>query len=266
MFKTNPDGMRMEPTPERVLSVCRLIAQKSMTHEELRRAMTLGQNGDKEVDQINKSIAVALEELNIVKTKDNQLELAVDSQIIASPVNFRRYIGNTVLLKKDTTFHHCTKWIISKNEDIFPLKTWETMAKICGSEVPELSSMSENAALGWRFWASFLGFGYLSGTMIIPNMKIRIEDVLATTFADKFNYDEAIRATDFITWISTKMPEVDMSGKLPLAFSAGLRTLHELGLIKLETWRDSNRVFLYSVDGDPINDFSHITVRKEVAK
>lgn len=28
MFKTNPDGMRMEPTPERVLSVCRLIAQK----------------------------------------------------------------------------------------------------------------------------------------------------------------------------------------------------------------------------------------------
>ena len=57
-----------------------------------------------------------------------------------------------------------------------------------------------------------------------------------------------------------------MSGKLPLAFSAGLRTLHELGLIKLETWRDSNRVFLYSVDGDPINDFSHITVRKEVAK
>lgn len=62
------------------------------------------------------------------------------------------------------------------------------------------------------------------------------------------------------------MPEVDMSGKLPLAFSAGLRTLHELGLIKLETWRDSNRVFLYSVDGDPINDFSHITVRKEVTK
>ena len=55
MFKTNPDGMRMEPTPERVLSVCRLIAQKNITHEELRQAMTLGQNGDKEVDQINKS-------------------------------------------------------------------------------------------------------------------------------------------------------------------------------------------------------------------
>ena len=55
-----------------------------------------------------------------------------------------------------------------------------------------------------------------------------------------------------------------MTGKLPLALSAGLRTLHELGLIKLETWRDSNRIFLYPVDGDPINDFSHITVTEEV--
>lgn len=266
MFKTNPDGMRMEPTPERVLSICRIIAQKSMTREELRMAMTLGKNGEKEVDQINKSLSVALEELKIVRSKDNLIELAVEPEVIASPVSFRRYIGNTILLNTDTTFHLFTKWVISKNEEIFALKTWETMAKICGSEVQELSSMSENAALGWRFWASFLGFGYLSGTMIIPNMKIRIEDILATSFAERFQYDEAIRATDFISWMSTRVPEVDMSSRLPLAFSAGLRTLHELGLIKLETWRDSNRVFLYAVDGDPINDFSHITVRREVVK
>ena len=43
MFKVNPDGMRMEPTPERVLSVCRLIAHKSMTRDEIRKAMTLDQ-------------------------------------------------------------------------------------------------------------------------------------------------------------------------------------------------------------------------------
>ena len=266
MFKTNPDGMRMEPTPERVYSVCRLVAQKKITHEELRQAMTLGQNGDKEVDQINKSLAVALEELKILKTKDNFLELAVDPTIVDSPITFRRHISNTTLLRKDTTFHLFTKWVISKNEDLFTLKNWEAMAKVCGSETPELSSLSENAALGWRFWASFLGFGYLSGTMLIPNMKIRVEDILATSFSTKYNYNEAIRATDFISWLSPKMPEVDMTGKLPLALSAGLRTLHELGAIKLETWRDSNRIFLYPVDGDPINDFSHITVTEEVKR
>ena len=41
MFKVNPDGMRMEPTPERVLSVCRLIAHKSMTRDEVRKAMKI---------------------------------------------------------------------------------------------------------------------------------------------------------------------------------------------------------------------------------
>ena len=49
MFKVNPDGMRMEPTPERVISVCRLIAHKSMTRDEVRRAMTLGSNDEKEL-------------------------------------------------------------------------------------------------------------------------------------------------------------------------------------------------------------------------
>lgn len=64
MFKTNPDGMRMEPTPERVLSVCRLIAHKSMSRDEVRKAMTLGDYDEKALDQINKSINVAIEELS----------------------------------------------------------------------------------------------------------------------------------------------------------------------------------------------------------
>ena len=41
MFKPNPDSMRMEPTPERVLSVCRMVAQQSMTTEELRKTLFL---------------------------------------------------------------------------------------------------------------------------------------------------------------------------------------------------------------------------------
>lgn len=103
------------------------------------------------------------------------------------------------------------------------------MAKTCGSEVKELSALNENAVLGWRFWAAFLGLGYLSGTMIIPNMKLRLEDILATTYTEKFRYDETILAQDFMLWLSTKLPEVEIESKLPLALSAGLRTLHELG-------------------------------------
>lgn len=266
MFKTNPDGMRMEPTPERVMSVCRLVAQKRVTREELREILTLGKAGDKELDQIDKSITVALEELNVIKTKDNYFELAVKPEVIATSESFRRFVAAKVFGQSNTTFAMFTKWLIAQNDNLFSLDKWEVMAVTSGEDVKELSAVDENAVLGWRFWATFLGIGYLSRTMFLPNMKIRLQDILATSFSQKFKYGDTIRATDFIDWLSSKLPEADLSNKLPLAVSAGLRTLHELGLIKLETWRDSNKIMLFFVDGDPINDFSHITVSEEVCK
>lgn len=266
MFKANPDGMRMEPTPERVLSVCRMIARGKITRDELREALTLGKDGAKELDQVDKSINVALEELGIVKAKDNYLELAVSADVVSSPESFRRYVSSKVFQQKDSTFTMFSKWVIAQNDKLFALNNWEVMAKTCGAEIKDLSALDENAVLGWRFWASFLGLGYLNRTMFLPNMKIRIQDIFATSFSKTFNYGETIRATDFINWLSSKLPEADLTGKLPLAVSAGLRTLHELGLIKLETWPDSNRIVLFYVDGDPINDFSHITVSEEVCK
>ena len=156
MFKVNPDGMRMEPTPERVLSVCRLIAHESMTRDDVRKAMTLGINDEKELDQITKSINVALEELSLIKAQADKLVLAVDPAVIASSTAFRRYVSSRVFSAKDTTFYMFTKWLISQNERVFAMKTWEGMAKTCGAEVKELSAVNENAVLGWRFWGGFL--------------------------------------------------------------------------------------------------------------
>ena len=267
MFKKNPDGMRMEPTPERVLSLCRLIAQKSMTREDVRKSMSLNRNEDTLIGQINYTLDVALDnELSILSTKDDKLILSIDPNILSSIPTFRKYVATKAFSNPKSTFYMFTKWLISQNDRIFDMKTWEGIANTCGSEVPELKKLNENAVLGWRFWAAFLGIGYLSGTMIIPNMKLSIQDVLLSSFAEQFKYNEAIGAYDFIAWISNELPEVDMTDTLPLALSSGLRTLHELDLIKLETWQDSNRINLFYVDGDLINDFSHITVKEVIAK
>lgn len=264
MFKVNPDGMRMEPTPERVLSVCRLVAHKSMSRDEVCKAMTFGSNEENSITQIKASIDVALKELSLIKTEADRPVLAVDPSVVASPASFRRYVSSHVFFKKDTTFYMFAKWLIAQNERVFALKNWEGMAKTSASEVKELAKLPENAILGWRFWAAFLGLGYLSGTMIIPNMKLRLEDILATTYTEKFQYNETILAQDFMLWLSTKLPEVEFGSKLPLALSAGLRTLHEVGLIKLETWSDSTPIMLYYVDGDPINGFTHISVKEAI--
>ena len=155
-------------------------------------------------------------------------------------------------------------WTINTGNKCYAGATtkYKCTAKTCASEVKELAALNENAVLGWRFWAAFLGLGYLSGTMIIPNMKLRLEDILATTYTEKFKYNETVIAQDFILWLSTKIPEVEIGSNLPLALSAGLRTLHEIGLIKLETWSDSTPIMLYYVDGDPINGFTHISVKE----
>ena len=87
---------------------------------------------------------------------------------------------------------------------------------------------------------------------------------------EQFVYGEPVRADEIIPWFVAKIPEVDFTHndsvqrELPLAFSAGLRTLHALELITLETQPDTEVVRLYFVDGDEHNMFSHITVRKEV--
>ena len=263
MFMNAPDPMRMEPTPERVLAVCRFIAGRDMSRADLQDAMTLGTSGGKAVPEVTQSLAVAQNELELIQEKDGLLLLAVPEEVIASPASFRRAIAGKVFARKKSTFYLFTKWVISQNERIFSLGKWEALALTARDEVADLSGTNENAGLGWRFWAAFLGIGYLSGTIILPNMKIRLQDVLAE-YGHDYEYDNALAAKDFIRWLSGKLPEVDFQEPIPLALSAGLRTLNDLQLIRLEIRPDTERIPLYYVDGDRFNEFSNISVRKEV--
>ena len=268
MFKKNYDSMRMEPTPERVLAVCRLAELEKMSRDQIKEYLTLGQLGDREVDTVNKSLAVALDELHLLQEKNDVISYIGPADALISGKSFRQYVSSIIFGVKDSTFVLFSKWLINKNEELFGLNNWETIAAACSKEESELARIDENAVLGWRFWATFLGLGYLSGTMFLPNMKVRMQDLMATAYPKKFIYDEAIRGEDFVSWLSIKMPEIDFdnSRTLPLALSSALRTLHELDLIKLETRQDSKRVYLYRVDGELINDFSLITVRKGVCE
>ena len=263
MFKNHPDPMRMEPTPERVLAVCKMIEKQPMPKEDLVQTMTLGgENPD-----VNASIAVALEELHVIDQIDGKLKLVVPGAVLESPTAFRKYVSAKVFQNQASTFFRFSKWFIEQNERIFALGKWEVLATTARSESSALEGMNENAVLGWRFWAAFLGLGYLSGTILISNMKTRIQDVLSNEFSKQFVFDQAIRAEEFLDWIAPKIPEVDCRKEnLPLAFSAGLRTLNALGQVELQVQRDTDVVRLYNVDGDPNNAFSHIIVREVVCK
>ncbi len=158
-----------------------------------------------------------------------------------------------------------SRWYVAQNEKILNQDSWEVKAATAARDVSELDGLHEKAAKGWRFWAAFFGLGYLDGSTLLPNMKTRLQDVLSVDFAKAFSYGDAVSVTEFGPWLASKLPEADLSGvsaPWPLAVSAGLRVLRDLNLLELEARRDTVRVPLYP-DGDPLTDFSHITVREE---
>ena len=265
MFKTHPDSMRMESTPERVFAVGRAVAYRGMTDAELLEAMSLGRPGESVGNEIRLSIAVARDELGLIALKDERYVFTAPEEAAASPDAFRRFVSGRAFANPDSTFVQFTRWYIAQNEGILWDK-WEVNAKSAARAVSALRGLDENAVLGWRFWAAFLGLGYLDGPTLLPNMKTRLHDVLSADFAETFSYGEAVSVTEFRPWLASRLPEADLSdvsAPWPLALSAGLRTLRDLDLIQLEARRDANRLPLYP-DGDPLTDFSHITVQKEV--
>ena len=167
MFKNHPDPMRMEPTPERVLAVCKMVEKEQVSKEDLTKRMTLGADNQ----DVSAAISVALDELQVIEQIDGLLKVKAPTEALLNPVSFRRYVSRQVFQNKKSTFFLFSKWLISQNDRIFSLGKWEVLAAKARTESTALDKMSENAVLGWRFWAAFLGLGYLSGTIMIPNMK-----------------------------------------------------------------------------------------------
>lgn len=263
MFLQAPDSMIPDPTPERVFSLCRLLAYQSMSREKLVEALSLEKNSESNHFEIRAALNVAHNDLGIVRNQDGIYQLAVAPEVVQSPDQFRKFVASKAFARSDSSFVLFTKWYIAKNEKVFTLSSWESRAIEAGREVAALKKISKNDMKGWRFWAAFLGIGYLSGTALIPNMKQRLEDVFAAKLQPTFSYDEPILAKSFFAWLDQELPEVDLSQEIPMAVSTGLRTLHELGAIQMESRQDTEKVFLYYVSGDQWNTISHITVKEE---
>lgn len=263
MFRQAPDSMIPDPTPERVFSLCRLLAYQSMSREELVEALSLGKPSKTNYSEIGAALSVAQNDLWAVRIQDGVYQLTVAPEVVQSPDQFRRFVASKAFTETSSRFVLFTRWYIAQNEGVFTINTWEARAKTAEKEVAALKGLRENDALGWRFWAAFLGIGYLSGTALIPNMKQRLADVFAAKLQPTFSYGEPILAKSFFAWLDQELPEVDLSQEIPMAVSAGLRTLHELGAIQLESRRDTEKVFLYYVSGDQWNTISHITVKEE---
>jgi hypothetical protein len=264
MFKVHKDGMNPDPTPERVYSVCRIIADKSISSSELQKAVSVYSDTPQATTEVSASIRIA-EELGIIQNKDGVYSVIIPTDIINTYIGFRQYVSDRVFKQKDTTFYKVTEWYLSKNEKVVEYDSWED--KSAAAVQDGIDGIKENDMLGWRFWASFLGEGYLHDRLLIPNMKVRIQDVLATKFKQAYSYEKEISAKEFLTWLQVYIPEATLLTDAPLVLgvSNGLRSLAECGLIVLRAQMDAQRYKLYTIEGEMFNDFSHVIVKEVIA-
>jgi hypothetical protein len=252
MFKEHYDHMRPGPTPERVLAICRLLSSNPLTEEEMKDRIYLTKTAATKFGDEWDAVKAAAE-LGLISFKDNVYSLSVDPSQIATVDAFRRAVAARAFSNKKSTFFRISKWYIGSNDAVFNASNWED--KAAAAVKAGIDKIRDNDMLGWRFWASFLGLGYVHGTELIPNMYIRVRDVLATEFVKSFAFEEEIPAAEFFDWLLTKIPEAKTEDNtINLALSNAIRTLRDMDEIAPAALMDAVPMYLYNLPEDPTKE------------
>lgn len=266
MFKPGKDTLSTDPIPERVYAIVEYIkrhapnSEKAITKSELQGIMCMSDVFDQadNKDIFNASFNAATE-LGLITVSDGGCYGTEALGRINSISDFRYYAADIIFDRDDSIFTWITTTYINMAEEMQRVNKWENVVEILQKNAEEGETVAHNAVLGWRFWAQFLGIGYVHNGMLIPNMARRFADVLK--HQTTYSVNRRIPISEFMIWLENECPEMQKSrdGKsLGLAVSNGLRTLDEIGIIKMERLPDAEQWILYKFQSQ--NEVSHIVL------
>lgn len=256
MFK---DKMVTTAIPERVFALCKIVEKGSIYSSELKDKMEpefLGNGSVYFNDYRN-----AAEELGLITISDDLISLAVDPKIVKSIDLMRAYINSHLELHNTGQFYLVTNAYFDKGNAIF--KEDKNIANL-GPMFTEITGVPVDAVAmrAWRFWATFLGFGYLHDMFIIPNANIFLEDVISSSNLEKKKLYSVSQFVDAITPMANIIISDIANKKFNYGVSNGLRALQDAGKIKMEHIHDQEDMWtLYPLKAYS-NDstITHITI------
>lgn len=250
-----------EVIPERVYALLKLVKSGQYTKDDLRDLM-LPKELNRNQDEFN-TVFRALDNTGLIKVNElsNIVECKIADNEIDTVDKYRRYMSK-LATSGNNLFIQFTSWYISQNQNVFFYKSAEDFSSTLKGQ---FINMDKKLVLGWRFWASFLGYGYLHEVFLIPNMYIRISDVLYT---DRLTTNESIHFRTFMEHTTKLCPEIQLPDdkSLPIALSNGLRSLHDMGKIKLVYTPDSTDVwYLFRSESHEIHEnVTDIIIKEEL--
>ena len=250
MFK---DKMVTPATPERVYTLCKIVEKEARAVSDVREKMEpAALSGDSQV--YFPDYRAAAEELGLIVNSDQMLSLAVDSKHIASIDAMRQYINTKLQQFPNGQFYKVTQAYFNLGAAV--LSGDQSLANL-GPQMTELTGMQVDAMAmrAWRFWVSFLGFGYLQDMFFIPNANIFMSDILRFLNPSKGTMYSFSKFIELISPYAQMIIGTDASNhQINYGLSNALRTLHDSGTIKLEHILDSSDIWnLHPLKAHPIS-------------
>ena len=248
--------------PERVFTLCKIVEKRSISSAEVKEKMEpayLDQKSSYYSDYRN-----AAEELHLITITDNVLSLGVDPSVLKNMDTMRFYINGQLDRFREGQFYKVTKAYYDMGDSI--LHGEQNVANMASTMTLKTGlSVDSMAMRAWRFWAAYLGFGYLQDMFVIPNADTFLRDIIKRAGFDKNKkYPVAM-------FLEKLRPYTDIiidssSGNKTISFgvSNGFRTLQDEGYIKMEYILDQEDTWnLYHIDALSANEtVTNITVMR----
>lgn len=259
MFKNK---MVTPAIPERVYTLCKVIERKAIASSEVKEKMEpsyLNQTTSYYNDYRN-----AAEELQLITMNDNILSLTVDPDVIKNMDTMRYYINGQLDQFREGQFYKVTKAYFDMGEDIlYGEQNVANMATVMTSKVG--IQVETTAMRAWRFWAAYLGFGYLQDMFVIPNADVFLHDIIQRAHFDK---KQKYTVTEFLNRLRPHSDIIidpnNANKTFSFGVSNGLRTLQDAGYIEMENIMDQRDTWnLYHIEELSKNEtITNITVLK----
>lgn len=257
------ERMKTSAIPERVYALCVAIKNKGIQENELKELLEPADIGG--TTNYFGTVRDAARQLGLIMIKEGKISLALDKKKISSLDSMRKFIVENISSVKNGLFYNVSKEYFSLNEKIYEFssvsdgKLVEFMSNKLGVAV------YEDDMRAWRFWAAYLGFGNLHGMLFLPNLQQYFKAVLDLDLIEK---DKEYTFSEFLATIrpycEVALGNVGIDKKINMAFSNGLRALHDEGVIQLSHKLDSGDMwFLYEAELHAIKStVTHVVVRR----
>lgn len=251
------DRLQGGETPQRVYVLCKMAKHKKLDKERLKNFLVPSAlNSDQKLFNTIYNFA-AKGELLSEDSIDNKVIVNLTDDELESMDSFRKAINTRVFTKPELMFCRFTAWYIARGNKVYS-ETSDNLVAAFDKEINvgrNLNLYNATNIVAWKNWATYLGFGFIHGSNLIPNTVIRIQDCLEDD--TKLERGNLIRFGAFMNWLSETCSELDhgkismdnsgngelTDNHLSVGVSDGLRSLHDSGKIKLIYVRDSDDIW-----------------------